>query len=206
MHECSTRVPRSGMDDHPGWFVDDDQIFIFVENVESNCLRLERRLDELRRRYVESVAHLYGLTRSTRAIVDADAIGIDPPPRLRAGDSRDCSECAVESLTRFGLADGQVEDGHGPLLGDVAAGNSAVLEKSPLAALFVAVVESLHVTRRDVFPFQSDTIRVRGNETAHVDRVGEISEALFFDEPKVGRRSARPTFGSAKRSSSMNRR
>jgi hypothetical protein len=94
------------MNDHPGWLVDDDQVFIFVENVESNILGLERRLDEVRRRHVEIVAHSYGLTRSTRAIVDANAIGVDPTPGLRARDSRDYSECAVEPLARFGLADG----------------------------------------------------------------------------------------------------
>jgi hypothetical protein len=101
------------MDDHPGWLVDDDQIFILVENIESNCLGLERRLGEIRRRHVEIVAHPYGLTGSTGAIVDANAVGVDPAPSLRARDSRDCSECAVESLAGFGLTDDEVEDCHG---------------------------------------------------------------------------------------------
>jgi hypothetical protein len=113
VNECSARVSRSGMDNHPGRLVDDDQIFILVENIESNCLGLERRLGEIRRRRVESVALPYGLTGSTGAIVDANAIGVDPAPSLRARDSRDLGERAVESLTGFGLADDEVEDCHG---------------------------------------------------------------------------------------------
>jgi hypothetical protein len=101
------------MDDHPSWLVDDDQIFIFVENVEGNCLGLECRLGEVRRRRVEIVAHMYGLTGSTRVIVDANAVGVDPASGLRTRDSRDCSECAVEPLAGFGLADDEVEGRHG---------------------------------------------------------------------------------------------
>jgi hypothetical protein len=101
------------MDNHPGGLVDDDQIFIFVENVEGNCLGLERRLDEVRRRRVEIVAHPYGLTGSTLVIVDPNAVGVDPASGLRTRDSRDCSESAVESLAGFGLADDEVEDCHG---------------------------------------------------------------------------------------------
>ena len=113
MHECSARVPRGGMDDHPGWLVDDDQIFIFVENVESNRLGLERRLGEVGRCHLEIVAHLHGVTGSTGAIVDANAVGVDPTPGLRTRDSRDRGERAVESLASFGLANDEVEDCQG---------------------------------------------------------------------------------------------
>ncbi len=84
-----------------------------MEDGELDRLGLERRRDDLGRRDVEVVAHAHAVARSTRAIVHAHALGVDPTPRLRARDARNRRERAVEPLIGFRLADDEVEIGHG---------------------------------------------------------------------------------------------
>ena len=67
----------------PGWLVDDDDVFVLVEDRQRQRLRLRHRIDRLRHVDADRLSGLHGLVRLRLAAGDMDAL-LDQPLNLRS--------------------------------------------------------------------------------------------------------------------------
>jgi hypothetical protein len=64
IHQCVLAVTRARMNDQPGRFVDYDQVFIFIKNVERDRFRLIVDLLRWRFVYFNAIASAYEIARA----------------------------------------------------------------------------------------------------------------------------------------------
>ena len=79
----SARVSGRGMDHHPGRFVDDDDVFVLVEDGQRQCFRLRHRIDRLGDVDADSLSSLHRLIRLRLAAGDLNQAFLDQALNLR---------------------------------------------------------------------------------------------------------------------------
>ncbi len=103
-------MPGGRVHDQTGWFVDHQQVFVFIDDVQFDVLRDPLALSFLLGIQYQRRASMHGVARTRHGAIDGQATFLDPGGKARTGElAKQLRSHLVEALTALFKGDNGLE-------------------------------------------------------------------------------------------------